>query len=210
MAKYLTDELELQSVADAIRAKGGTSASLAFPSGFVSAIEGIEAGGGSGDHSAEDGIVDGTISTYSNSNITTLKRFAFADCYDLKEVNLPNVSYINQSAFCQCQTLSTIELPSCEYIGDYAFDSCYNLFTASFPAATYIGQRAFRQCSNLYSLYLLGSSMASISTHNVFTGTPISTSTASGYGSIYVPASLISVYRGDGEWSYFRSRFVDV
>lgn len=36
----------LTSVADAIRAKGGTSEQLAFPNGFVSAVEGIQAGGG--------------------------------------------------------------------------------------------------------------------------------------------------------------------
>lgn len=37
---------DLESVADAIRAKGGTSASLAFPAGFVSAVEAIPTGGG--------------------------------------------------------------------------------------------------------------------------------------------------------------------
>lgn len=52
MAKYLTDELELQSVANAIRAKGNTSESLAFPNGFVSAIEEIETGSGSSSTSA--------------------------------------------------------------------------------------------------------------------------------------------------------------
>ena len=36
----------LTSVADAIRARGGTSGQLAFPGGFVSAVEGIQAGGG--------------------------------------------------------------------------------------------------------------------------------------------------------------------
>lgn len=36
----------LLSVANAIRTKGGTSASLAFPAGFVSAVEAITAGGG--------------------------------------------------------------------------------------------------------------------------------------------------------------------
>lgn len=38
---------DLTSVANAIRTKGGTSASLAFPSGFVSAINAISGGGGS-------------------------------------------------------------------------------------------------------------------------------------------------------------------
>lgn len=38
----------LTSVANAIRTKGGTSAQLAFPTGFVSAVEAIETGGGGG------------------------------------------------------------------------------------------------------------------------------------------------------------------
>lgn len=42
--KYLVNSDDLTSVANAIRAKGETSAQLAFPSGFVSAIEGIKTG----------------------------------------------------------------------------------------------------------------------------------------------------------------------
>ena len=40
-------DLDLTSVAKAIRSKGGTSEVLAFPAGFVSAIEAIEAGSAS-------------------------------------------------------------------------------------------------------------------------------------------------------------------
>lgn len=39
-------DADLTSVANAIRIKGGTSGSLAFPSGFVDAVEAIETGGG--------------------------------------------------------------------------------------------------------------------------------------------------------------------
>ena len=39
-------DADLTSVANAIRTKGGTSAQLAFPSGFVSAVEAIPSGGG--------------------------------------------------------------------------------------------------------------------------------------------------------------------
>ena len=39
-------DADLTSVANAIRTKGGTSASLAFPADFVSAIEAISSGGG--------------------------------------------------------------------------------------------------------------------------------------------------------------------
>ena len=48
MADYLTTDTELTSVANAIRTKGGTSAQLVYPTGFVSAIEAIPTGGGGG------------------------------------------------------------------------------------------------------------------------------------------------------------------
>ena len=41
MAKYRTDTTELTSIADAIRAKTGSNSSLVYPTGFVSAINGI-------------------------------------------------------------------------------------------------------------------------------------------------------------------------
>ena len=41
-------DADLSSVANAIRTKGGTSAQLAFPAGFVSAIDAISGGGGGG------------------------------------------------------------------------------------------------------------------------------------------------------------------
>lgn len=45
MANYLVTDQELESIADAIREKGGTSENLPFPSEFISAIEAIETGG---------------------------------------------------------------------------------------------------------------------------------------------------------------------
>ena len=45
MSNYLTTDTDLIAVADAIRAKGGTSSSLSFPDGYVSAIQDIQTGG---------------------------------------------------------------------------------------------------------------------------------------------------------------------
>lgn len=45
MSKYFVEDTSLTAVADAIREKSGTDDSLAFPDGFVSAVEGIQAGG---------------------------------------------------------------------------------------------------------------------------------------------------------------------
>ena len=44
MAEYLTNTTDLTAVANAIREKGGTSAQLACPDGFVSAIQAIQTG----------------------------------------------------------------------------------------------------------------------------------------------------------------------
>ena len=46
MANYLTTDTDLTAVANAIRTKGGTNATLTFPSGFVSAINAISTSGG--------------------------------------------------------------------------------------------------------------------------------------------------------------------
>lgn len=45
MAEYLTNETDLTAVANAIRAKGGTTTPLVYPNGFVDAISNIKAGG---------------------------------------------------------------------------------------------------------------------------------------------------------------------
>lgn len=44
MAEYLTNTTDLTKVASAIREKGGTSASLVYPDGFVTAIQAIQTG----------------------------------------------------------------------------------------------------------------------------------------------------------------------
>ena len=44
MAEYLINATDLTKVASAIREKGGTSASLVYPTGFVSAIQAIRTG----------------------------------------------------------------------------------------------------------------------------------------------------------------------
>lgn len=52
MANYLTTDTELTSIADAIRTKGGTTAQLTYPTGFVSAINDIQTGGGTVENAA--------------------------------------------------------------------------------------------------------------------------------------------------------------
>ena len=68
--EYSVNQSDLVSVANAIRTKGGTSETLVFPDGFVSAVQAIQAGGG-GDSVTDDG--DGNIT------INALYSFTYTD-----------------------------------------------------------------------------------------------------------------------------------
>ncbi len=71
---------DLTSVANAIRTKGGTAASLAFPAGFVSAINAISGGGSSPTLVTKNITANGTYSASSDS----------ADGYSSVTVNVPS------------------------------------------------------------------------------------------------------------------------
>lgn len=65
MAEYLTNSTDLTKVANAIRAKGGTTEQLIYPDGFVTAISNIPTGGTPSEPPAESDInfydYDGTL-----------------------------------------------------------------------------------------------------------------------------------------------------
>lgn len=77
---YITTDTELTSVANAIRTKGGTSAQLVYPTGFVSAIEAIPTGGGGGawqDISSLFQLYDSQHNLISNG--VTIAAFSYGD-----------------------------------------------------------------------------------------------------------------------------------
>ena len=146
MADYRATDAELTAVADAIRTKGSTSSPLAWPNGFVSAVQAIPSGGGSG---KEDDIIDGTISEYSNESVTEIRRYAFAGCYALTSAAFPAATVIGYLGFCYCSSLTTISFPAVTKISSYAFSGCSNLQSADFPSATEICNYAFDNCGKI-------------------------------------------------------------
>lgn len=68
MADYRATSTEFTAVADAIRTKGGTSAQLTWPNGFVSAVQAIPTGGG-GSTNILKGLSKPTASIGDNGSI---------------------------------------------------------------------------------------------------------------------------------------------
>lgn len=139
-------DTDLTSVANAIRTKGGTSAQLAFPSGFVSAIGDIPTGGTlitktiteNGTYSAEDDNADGysevTVDVPSGGGGYTLEQLT-SDCFLNVNLVLPSdITSISEYAFYH-KGLSSVTGANVTNIGDRAFaDRRNNIgFIFNFP-----------------------------------------------------------------------------
>ena len=147
-----------------------------------------------------------SLTTVSFPNATNIGSNAFYVCSSLTTASFPSATSIGPYAFCSCSSLTTVSFPNATSIGNSAFYGCRSLTTASFPSAKSIGNQAFRGCSKLMSLYILASSVATLGT-SVFVATPMSNSTYTGsFGSIYVPASLVSAYQSKANWSAYSNR----
>lgn len=133
---------------------------------------------------------------------------AFACCSRMTTISFPACSYVGSSAFLSNYQINKIMLPSCSYIGSYAFQRCSAMMDVILPVCSYIGTYAFQLCSMLTNLYLLSSSYVTLAGSNAFYSTPMSLSTyTGGFGTIYVPSSMLASYKTRTYWSYYSSRF---
>lgn len=146
------------------------------------------------------------ITGASFPNAMNVGNYAFSSCKNLSALYVPIVESVGYSGFCSL-AISEASFPLLKRIEQYAFAYCNKLEMASFPKMASIAYGAFYYCTKLESLYLLGSSIASLGAPNAFQYTPISNSVYLGhYGSIYVPASLVDSYKSARYWSLFSDR----
>lgn len=168
-----------------------------------------------------EGAFEGTaLSSVYAPLINGVGMGTFGNCVDLRSVDLPNASYIANNGFGSCVVLGlydeffsgSLSFPKVQEIFAHAFLSCNNLSSISFPMLSSIYSGAFNNCYNLISLYLMGSSVCKLANSSCFVSTPIGgySTSAGRYGSIYVPASLLSSYKTATHWSRLSSRFVGV
>lgn len=144
-------DADLTTVANAIRTKGGTSADLAFPAGFVSAVQAIPSGGGgvSVDDIATNTEPSGAISV----SVQTIATHAF-DSKPITSVSGANVTDIKNAAFEYCTSLKNVNFPELvSMTGTYVFQGCSDLEVAHFPKLT-------TTAANGYVFYKLKSSIS--------------------------------------------------
>jgi hypothetical protein len=213
----------LTSVADAIREKGGTSASLAFPQGFVDAIGNISVGG---EDNLPTVISGGTLGDYVDNTSTKLRQWAFyfykgitsfssnslervdgacfRYCSNLESINLPNLTsaVVGGDNFANCSKLSGIVLPKISKFstdgGD--FNGNANFVYADFGGvANIIPKNTFINSSKFGLFVLRSHTLIPLANINAFSNT-LFASGKSG-GTLYVPSSLIYAYQSETNWS---------
>ena len=144
-------------------------------------------------------VLCSSLSQINLPNCSYIASRAFKHCSSLSLIELPVCTYLGGDVFANCWSLSQIELPVCGYIRKMAFYDCTSLSQISLPVCSYIESEAFRHCTSLSIITLGYSGVCSLDNLNVFSETPITSST----GSIYVPASLVSAYKSASNWSQY-------
>ena len=164
MANYLTTDTDLTAVANAIRTKGGTSAQLTFPQGFVDAIAAIQTGGG--------GDVDFFDYTWPSGSVSTqnTRIYLYALYYrsGVTAISAPNATNVGEYAFSECSALTSANLPSATSIPNSLFRGCRSLTDVTAPLATSLSANGFMACASLRTLAL--PSLTSSSGQGVFDG----------------------------------------
>ena len=141
-------------------------------------------GGGGGDHTIEDGLVEKTLTTYTNNRVSTIGPHAMRGFTDLTEVEFGNVETVYANSFYGVATLESVKLPK----------------VSSF------GANAFYNCSSLALLDLYSPDRTGIPTLNSssLTGTAI----AAGNGYIVINDELVDTLKGATNWSNYASQII--
>lgn len=152
-----------------------------------------------------------SISSIKCDSLTMLNGSLMFGATEISSIDIPTLTNCYGSVFARCEHLVSVKLPSLEYCYSALFSGCGSLSTVIFKNVSALYSYAFYYCRRLLSLYLLSSSVVTLSGANIFYYTPISDSTVAvpyQYGSVYVPLSLLSSYKADSKWSVFSARLV--
>ncbi len=214
MAQPLTDAINaLTRYANETTGQSDTTLSDAVET----LVEGYGQGGG-GDELV--GFVDGTLTTFSNDEITSVRKACFRECSNLTEISLPNCVSLGAEAFYNCTSLTKLNLPKVETVTQssaFTYVRCplvlpkfkggmYNKFSAyrgtvvDFGEETYtVDNYSFTNSKALKVVVLRSPTLAPLANIGAFNDTPFA-SNGTG-GKLYVPQALISSYQSANNWS---------
>lgn len=118
-------------------------------------------GGGDGDGGNDDTLrqlVEGTLTSFYDAQVTHIRTRMFGYNNTLKEVELPNAKTMGMAAFASATALETVKLDSIETLvvgsQDQQFYQCTKLQNVSMRNLKVVGAMSFDGCTALKQVYL--------------------------------------------------------
>lgn len=212
---------KLTAIAEGIRGKTGKEDKLTLEQ-MAEEITYLPIGS-----TAEDGVIEKTVVSYTNNRIAKVGYASFQNCKNLEFVDLPNVTTIDASGFYGCSLLKEANIPKLvSAAGGNVFVGCSSLQEAKFPEydancpafnncsslrlvdlyiVGQIGSNAFSGCTSLETIIFrdIKKSIPTLMGTGAFNNTPI----GKGTGYIYVPKALVEQYKDATNWINFADQF---
>lgn len=152
MSEYLVKSESLSAIADAIRARSGSTGSLSFPDGFANEVAAIP----SGDDWRFKAVIErAATEIILPSGLTKIGSYVFYEWRDITKISLPDgITSIGNYAFYIDWSLALTSLPEgLTSIGNSAFKECFSLTTITFKGMpSSIGLDAFKTCNRLTTI----------------------------------------------------------
>jgi hypothetical protein len=167
------------------------------------------------DTSIEDGLITGTLTSYTNDRVESVRDYAFYN-QPFEIVNLPRVKTLGKSAFYQCavstldfplvevipdslagssgtNNITSVNFPNAVEIGQSAFNFCRKLTFVDFPKVKSIKSQAFYNATNLVTIVLRSPELCTLASSSIFSSYIVKT--------FLFPAALIESYQTATNWS---------
>ncbi len=154
-----------------------------------------------GEQATLDGLVARTLTSFEEDGVTTIHNRALYSFDGLTSIKMPNLTSCEEYAFAETgiAEIAADSFPKLTNIKNGVFYGCKSLTKARFDVLSKIPNDCFNGCSKLNELVLLNNSKVTLSNVSAFYGTPLRI----GFGTIYVPSSLLNLYKTDSNWNNF-------
>ena len=142
-----------------------------------------------------------SLTSITLDDATSLNTSTFENCTALTTVSMPNLTTVSNSAFKGCTSLTSVSFPKVTSVQQSAFQNCTSLQRATFasPNKVTFNSSNFNGCKNFVHLKITGESEVATYNASMFTGSPFEY----GYGTISVPASMLSSYEANSNWQKY-------
>lgn len=139
MATRVIDDIKLQNIAVAIQGKdGGGQMTVDEMPTRIATIP-------TQDNTTLNSLIDRSITSIENDEVTSIGTNAFRTCTNLTSVSFPNATSIGTNTFYNCTNLTSASLPNVTSINANTFYNCTNL------SIVILGKRATLSNSNAFS-----------------------------------------------------------